>query len=107
MGVRFCREPVSLLALAAAIAAQASQTAAQNQQQPGPPVSIGPPDIARPSQDVTETIVVTGSRIPRRDLTAVSPVTVVGQDEFDFQGTTMVEELLNRLPQVAPSEGAF
>lgn len=107
MGRRYCREPVSLLSLAAAIAVQASQAAAQDLQQSDPPVSMGPPDISQPSQDVTETIVVTGSRIPRPNLTAVSPVTVVSQDEFDFQGTTMAEELLNRLPQVAPSQGAF
>lgn len=107
MGVRFCREPVSLLALAVAIGAPASRAPAQESPQPDTLPSMAPPDIRPPAQDVTETIVVTGSRIPRPNLTAVSPVTVVGQDEFEFQGATMAEELLNRLPQVAPSQGAF
>ena len=52
-------------------------------------------------------IVITGSRIPRTDLTAVSPVTIVKGEEFKLQGATNVEEILNQLPQVNPSQGEF
>ena len=52
-------------------------------------------------------IVVTGSRIPRTDLTAVSPVTMVRSEEFGLQGATNVEDVLNQLPQVNPSQGEF
>ena len=52
-------------------------------------------------------IVVTGSRIPRTDLTAVSPVTIIKGDEFKLQGAANVEEVLNGFPQVNPSEGEF
>lgn len=52
-------------------------------------------------------IIVTGSRIPRRNLTAVSPVTVVNSDEVKFEGATMTEELLNQLPMLNPDQGAF
>lgn len=52
-------------------------------------------------------IVITGSRIPRTDLTAVSPVTTVKGDEFKLQGATNAEEILNQLPQVNPSQGEF
>jgi iron complex outermembrane receptor protein len=52
-------------------------------------------------------IVITGSRIPRRNLTAVSPVTVIKQDEVKLQGTVAIEELLNRLPQIRPGQGLF
>ena len=45
-------------------------------------------------------IVVTGSRIPSPNLTSVSPVTAVTQEELKLQGTTNVETLLNNLPQV-------
>lgn len=55
----------------------------------------------------TETIVVTGSRIPRLNLTAVSPVTVVGAEEVKLEGVTLTEELLNQLPMVSPSQGIF
>jgi iron complex outermembrane recepter protein len=52
-------------------------------------------------------IVITGSRIPRTDLTAVSPVTIIKADEFKLQGATNAEEILNQLPQVNPSQGEF
>ncbi len=44
-------------------------------------------------------IVVTGTRIKRADLESNSPQTVVGSDEFKYQGATTVEQVLNRLPQ--------
>ena len=52
-------------------------------------------------------IIVTGSRIPRTNLTAVSPVIVVPNEETKLQGTVAVEELLNHLPQVRPGQGLF
>ncbi len=39
-----------------------------------------------------------GLAIPRTDLTAVSPVTIVKGDEFKLVGATNAEELLNQLP---------
>ena len=118
MGRRFYREPVSLLALGAVIAAQGSNALAQDPAQPDAeasatpaeelqPASSTPPESINPAREVTDTIVVTGSRIPRRNLTAVSPVTVVDKEEIVFQGVQTVEELLNRLPQIAPSQGLF
>src|SRR5688500_914016 len=65
------------------------------------------PSAEAQTEDVTETIVVTGSRIPRPNLTAVSPVTVVGQVEVQLQGGILAEEVLNQLPQVAPSQGSY
>jgi outer membrane receptor protein involved in Fe transport len=59
------------------------------------------------ANDSGSQIIVTGSRIPRTDLTAVSPVTIVKRDEFKLQGATSVEEVLDRLPQVNPSQGEF
>ncbi len=48
----------------------------------------------------TETVVVTGSRIPQQGLYSPSPVTAIGQQEMKFEGTTGVETLLNNLPSV-------
>ncbi len=45
----------------------------------------------------TETVVVTGSRIPQQGLYSASPVTAVGQQEMKFEGTTGVETL-DQLP---------
>jgi len=45
-------------------------------------------------------IVVTGSRIPQPNLTSVSPVQVVTDQEFKLQGKTDTVDLLNNLPQM-------
>ncbi len=47
----------------------------------------------------TREIVVTGSRIPQPNLTSVSPIVAVGNQEFKLQGHTDVIDLLNNLPQ--------
>ncbi len=46
-----------------------------------------------------EEVVVTGSLIPREDLTALSPVAVVGVEEVTYTGTGRVEDLIQQLPQ--------
>src|SRR3984957_5417313 len=51
-------------------------------------------------EQTTETVVVTGSRIPQQGLYAPSRVTSVGQQEIKLEGTTGVETLLNNLPSV-------
>ena len=58
-------------------------------------------------RDSASQIVITGSRIPRTNLTAVSPVTVIKSDEIRLEGATNVEEVLNQIPQVNPSQGEF
>src|SRR5688572_21097075 len=46
-----------------------------------------------------EEIVITGSRIKRENLELGSPVTPVQAEEFQYQGTSAVESVLNRMPQ--------
>lgn len=70
--------------------------------------SVPPTTEQSKPRSVEETaIVITGSRIPRTNLTAVSPVTMIKSDEVRLEGTLATEDLLNRLPQVAPDQGAF
>lgn len=47
-----------------------------------------------------EAIVVTGTRIARRDAVAESPILTVGQEEMTSSGYVTVEQYLNTLPQV-------
>lgn len=54
-----------------------------------------------------ESIIVTGSRVPRRDLTSTSPLAVVQDEEFALSGSVNVEQVLNNLPQVIPGATAF
>ena len=76
--------------------------ASANQQTAAPGNKSTEPESER---DSVAPVVITGSRIPRTNLTAVSPVTGIGGEEFRLQGATNAEELLNQLPQVNPSQG--
>ena len=53
-----------------------------------------------------DAVVVTGSRIPQPNLTSVSPVTVVGQQDVAIRGVTRVEDLVNQLPQVFAAQNS-
>jgi iron complex outermembrane receptor protein len=52
-------------------------------------------------------IVVTGSRIARRDYSSDSPIVTVGAADIAKTGTVNVESALNKLPQFIPSGGSF
>ncbi len=54
---------------------------------------------AAASSDVSE-IVVTGSRIPQPNLTSVSPLVTVSQEDVKVAGTATIDTLTNSLPQV-------
>lgn len=56
----------------------------------------------RPADEIVEEIIVTGSRIPRRDFNSPSPVTTVDALELKLAGTTNLEDALDALPQVVP-----
>jgi len=47
-------------------------------------------------------MVVTGSRLVRRDLVAPSPVTTVGAETIESSGNVTLEDTLNEFPQLAP-----
>jgi len=48
-------------------------------------------------------IVVTGTRLRARDLTAASPLVTIRARDFQSAGAITIEALLNQLPQVVPS----
>src|SRR5258708_2871422 len=48
-------------------------------------------------------VVVTGSRIPRPNLTADTPITTVSRENLQERGELTLDVMLNRLPQVVPS----
>ncbi|MDH5177172.1 MAG: TonB-dependent receptor plug domain-containing protein, partial [Gammaproteobacteria bacterium] len=52
-----------------------------------------------------EQVVVTGSRIPQANLEGTSPVTVLGSQDVQFEGTVQVEDLINNLPQAFADQG--
>jgi len=73
---------------------------------PAPAAAATPAPAAETGAAVTE-FVVTGSRIPRPNLTSVSPVTTVNAQDIKLQGTTNVEDLINNLPQAFADFGQF
>jgi len=88
----------------------ANQTAPVTSQ---PDVNAGTADPGSSGQTTGATvpapqdIIITGSRIPRPDLTSSSPLAVVKSEEFKLSGANNVEQVINSLPQVAPSLTAF
>ena len=72
-------------------------------------VALAPGTVSAQSGDDTEgaveEIVVTGSRLVRRDFTAPSPITSVDRDFLLGSGQATLEESLSRLPQIQPNAG--
>src|SRR4029453_14306045 len=89
-------------------AAQAQPPESTPEVQQTPRTEEPPPGKSQPLEPTeTPPIIITGSRIPRTNLAAVSPVTMVRQDEIKLRGTVAIEELLNQLPQVRGGQSLF
>jgi len=89
----------SMISGAALAALSVTGAQAQDAQAQG----VAPPPAASNVQE----IVVTGSRIPSKNLTSVSPVTTVNSTQVKLQGVTNVEDLINNLPQAFADQGAY
>ena len=61
---------------------------------------------AAPQTEEVAEVVVTGSRIARKDYTAESPIVTVGQDVLQNSGPASLETTLNQLPQFAATSGS-
>lgn len=61
---------------------------------------------AEPSDEVLTEVVVTGSRIIRRDYESQSPIVTVTTETFENRSSVGIEAALQQLPQFAPSAGA-
>lgn len=62
-------------------------------------------DNSSGDDEVVEEIVVTGSRIKRRDFSSPSPITTIDRETIEFTGQPTLEESLNQLPQIIPDLG--
>lgn len=93
----------AVYALGAILTMAAPPALAQNQQ----PASQTPAETSAPDEAAqVDEIVVTGSRIVRRDYTSATPITTVSDEVIASAGSPTLEASLNQLPQVAPSAGA-
>ena len=57
-------------------------------------------------EPMLEEVVVTGSRIARRDFVANSPVQTITNEDIELRSSINVEKLLNQMPQVQGSFGS-
>jgi len=57
------------------------------------------------NEDFLEEVIVTGTRIARRDFNTPSPLTTINSDVIAFAVQPTLEDTLNQMPQVFPSFG--
>ncbi|HEX5183085.1 MAG TPA: TonB-dependent receptor [Allosphingosinicella sp.] len=91
----------------AGTAAQAQDQKQDAQPQSGAATAANPAGAANAdagNASDQNTIVITGSRIPQPNLTAVSPVTVVNGQDVRLSGQTRAEDIINSLPQAFASQ---
>ncbi|MBB3033455.1 TonB-dependent receptor plug domain-containing protein [Alteriqipengyuania lutimaris] len=81
-------------------------TPAMAQGTPDEPALEATPDAENATTD-EGLIVVTGSRIARRNIETAAPIAVVNSEEFELSGTVNVENVINTLPQVVPGTTSF
>jgi outer membrane receptor protein involved in Fe transport len=92
--------PAPATAPAPATPAPAPATAAAADQPPTvPEPAVAAPVGAPERRDVQEEIVVTGSRIRRKDLTTPAPVTVISREQFQTSGKMTIGDFLQTLPE--------
>ncbi|MBW4331637.1 TonB-dependent receptor [Stakelama sp. CBK3Z-3] len=80
-----------------------AQSDDDNIQQAAP---VGSASAETVTSDETQDLIVTGTLIRRPNLESNSPITVVDNQEFQYQGSTAVEDTLNQLPQFTPDANA-
>lgn len=70
----------------------------------GPPAGVGA--TGDKGESVLQEVVVTGSRIKRRDYESQSPIVTVNSDAFENKSSVSIEATLNQLPQFKTSGSA-
>ena len=65
----------------------------------------GQQDSLDAADEAVEEIVVTGSRLKRRDFNSPSPISTIDSEVLAFSGQATLEESLNQMPQVTPDFG--
>src|SRR5690242_17600770 len=71
----------------------------QNPAQPGEAAPVAGGTSAQTKRAATEEIVVTGTRVRRKDLNTPAPVTVLSRDQITASGKISIGEFLQALPE--------
>ena len=67
--------------------------------------AIAQDDDPATNEQLIEEVVVTGSRIARRDFVSPSPISTIDRSDIEASAQATLEDLLNRMPQVLPDFG--
>jgi iron complex outermembrane receptor protein len=86
----------SMAAMSLAMMLPASEALAQAS-------TVAAPGAAKPADTVAE-VVITGSRIARRDYISNSPIVTVGAKELMSQADLQIQSTLNKLPEFTPDQ---
>jgi iron complex outermembrane receptor protein len=102
---------LSSIAVCSLVAATAANAAPPEDTTQPADDAASEPDASSPPGETTETsqsgeasIVVTGTRIARKDYVSTSPLVTVGQDTLQRSSVVNVEGVLNQLPQFAQGQ---
>src|SRR5712692_1971247 len=90
---------VSLAAAGVASAQTPPSPAPDAAAQPAATPEAAPAAEAAPKKSATEEIVVTGTRVRRKDLNTPAPVTVLSRDQISASGKVSLGEFLQALPE--------
>ena len=89
---------LTLLAVTPSFAQTKTQTGTDPADDPGRAQATKAPVLV-------EEVIVTGTRITRRDFQSPSPVYTLDSDAIQLQGYPTLDDMLNRLPQFSPDYG--
>jgi iron complex outermembrane receptor protein len=85
--------------------AQQAPVPSATQDAPAADASQDAPAAAQNVEDRRADIVVTGSRIPRRDYQSSSPIVTVGQESLSSAGQPTLDRAIGQLPQFSAAQG--
>lgn len=91
---------------AAVLLASTSWSGLALAQESAPAAANRSADTAPSADAPAPEIIVTGSRISRRDTTSQTPIVTVGEDAIASRGSPTLETTLNQLPQFTPAAGS-
>jgi iron complex outermembrane receptor protein len=85
--------------------AESSASEPQSEQAEGPPTEAKQPDSTSGSSSKVEEVVVTGSRISRRDYESDSPIVTLNQAALAAAGQPTLDRAIGEMPQFAAAQG--
>src|SRR5689334_12005529 len=87
-GVRLSAAAISLAVAGALNIAQAQES----------------PSTSESANEITQSVVITGSRVSRQGFEAPTPTTVIGQDDIELRAPMNAVNLINQIPSFRPSQ---